>query len=220
MKFLLMSQGVENESIKEALLDLLGKPFSETNLAFIPTASLASPVEKSWLLKMLNQFYDLGFQNYDIVDIAGLPEDTYLQRLEAADLLMFSGGNTMHLAYTIKRIGFKKHLDRLLETRVYAGNSAGSIVSTSALHMAGDKHGSYSSMVDLSDIGALKYHNFQLRPHWKHPSHVRSTEEWVEKTIAENNITEPVYLLDDQSAIKVDGEKIEVVSEGEWKVYN
>jgi dipeptidase E len=37
MKLLLTSAGLTNKSIVTALSELIGKPFEETNLAFIPT---------------------------------------------------------------------------------------------------------------------------------------------------------------------------------------
>lgn len=34
------------------------------------------------------------------------------------------------------------------------------------------------------------------------------------------NISDTVYAIDDQTAIKVDGDSIEVVSEGAWEKFN
>ena len=222
MKFLLMSQAVENESIKQALLDLVGKPFAEANVLMVTTASNAAFGDKRWLIRMFNQFDSLGFAKIDIIDFAGLPEDAWLPQFEAADVLMFTGGNTTHLAYEMGRANMKQHLEKLLGTRVYASNSAGSIVTGASLAMVNEEDYAYapSRIDDLKAATSLGYHGLHIRPHWKNPGHSRSTESWVEAKIAENNITDPVYLLDDQSALKIDGDQLKVVSEGEWKVYN
>jgi peptidase E len=39
MKLLLTSSGINNTSIQDALVDLLGKPIAESNALFIPTAT-------------------------------------------------------------------------------------------------------------------------------------------------------------------------------------
>ena len=38
MRVLLTSSGIKNNSIRDALVDLLGKPIAESNALFIPTA--------------------------------------------------------------------------------------------------------------------------------------------------------------------------------------
>jgi dipeptidase E len=43
MKLLLTSAGLTNDSIRQALLDLLGKRFNETKTLCIPTAIYAYP---------------------------------------------------------------------------------------------------------------------------------------------------------------------------------
>ena len=44
MKLLLTSAGIKNASIKEALVDLLGKPIAESNALCIPTAGYGHPM--------------------------------------------------------------------------------------------------------------------------------------------------------------------------------
>jgi len=43
MKFLLTSAGIKNTSIRNALLDLLGKPIDQSSALCIPTAAYANP---------------------------------------------------------------------------------------------------------------------------------------------------------------------------------
>jgi len=42
MKFLLTSAGIKNESIRDALVELLGRPISESSALCIPTATYGS----------------------------------------------------------------------------------------------------------------------------------------------------------------------------------
>src|SRR5687768_16453417 len=121
MKLLLTSGGITNPSIAKAFRDLLAKPFDESKIAFIPTASNAEVGDKSWLINDLKNIQALGFKEIDIVDISALPREVWLPRLEVADVLLFSGGNTFYLMNWIKKSGLKELLPKMLETKVYVG---------------------------------------------------------------------------------------------------
>jgi dipeptidase E len=55
MKFLLTSAGITNKSIEKAMIELVGKPISETSILFVPTAANTIPGDKSWLTKNIEQ---------------------------------------------------------------------------------------------------------------------------------------------------------------------
>ncbi len=50
MKLLLTSAGIKNPSIRNALIDLLGKPIAESRALCIPTAAYANPggTDRAW----------------------------------------------------------------------------------------------------------------------------------------------------------------------------
>ena len=50
MKLILTSAGLSNKSIVNALLEMLDRPFSDVNLAFIPTAANVEEGDKGWLI--------------------------------------------------------------------------------------------------------------------------------------------------------------------------
>ncbi|MBI4159546.1 Type 1 glutamine amidotransferase-like domain-containing protein [Candidatus Wolfebacteria bacterium] len=139
MKLLLTSAGVTNKSIENALLDLLRKPFSETKLAFIPTAANAEAGNKGWLIDDLRRLKDLGFTDIDIIDISALPKEIWLSRLESADILMFGGGNTFYLMHWLKKSGLADMLPEMLKKKVYAGISAGSMVTAKSIEISTSK---------------------------------------------------------------------------------
>lgn len=126
MKLLLTSNGLSNDPISQALVGLVGKPAEETVVAFVPTAM--NPVEggKWWFINDLWNIKQHGFKEIDIVDISALPRENWQLRLVAADVLFFSGGSAYHLMYWMRRSGLRELLPELLNTRVYAGISAGS----------------------------------------------------------------------------------------------
>lgn len=219
MKLLLTSGGITNPSIANAFLKLIGKPAEETNLAFIPTAANSEDGDKSWLIRDLNNLKNMNFKTIDIVDISALPQELWLPRLESADVLFFSGGNTTHLMYWLKKSGLEAILPDLLKIRVYAGISAGSIVAGPSLALSSkDKKLYYEQRLGYKTEEALGFVKLHVRPHLNSPSFPHARKENIE-AIAKT-VNEPIYALDDQSALSIVDGKVEVVSEGEYYVFN
>lgn len=211
MKLLLTSGGMKNQSMAKALQDLVLKPFSETNLAFIPTAGDIGSSDKSWLIEDYSEFKSLGFKNFDIVDIAALAPEQFLPRLESADVLVFGGGNVYFLLDWIERRGLNSVLADLLKTRVYVGISAGSIATAKTIRSSSKKADVPGQEHHEGDPG-LGFVDFHIRPHMNSPKFPQWTEAGV--TELAEQIQEPLYGLDDQSALKVVDGKVEIVSEG------
>lgn len=214
MKFLLTSGGLTNRLITKALLDLVGKRAREINLAFIPTAANIIQDDKSWLINDLYNLKKQNFKRIDIVDISALPRKNWQPRLEAADVLFFSGGNTFHLMYWLKKSGLAKILPKLLKIRVYAGISAGSMVTTKDLSVSQSKRLYYKDLKGRPDKRGLGFFNFHFRPHFNSPDFPKLRKKFLEKMRKELN--SPIYALDDQSALKIYNGKILVVGQGKY----
>lgn len=218
MKLLLTSAGISNKSIADTLLELAGKQFNELNLAFIPTAANVEKGDKDWLIKDLVNCQKLGFKQVDIVDISALSKDMWLPRLEEADILLFGGGNTFHLMYWVKKTGLDQLLVEMLNTKIFIGISAGSVIACKSLDMStseklyDDKPGEYNR-----DEG-LGYVDFIVRPHLNSPYFPNVNLDNLEEFAKE--FPETFYAIDDATAIKVVDENIEVISEGVWKKFN
>jgi dipeptidase E len=217
MKLLLTSAGLSNQSIIEALLKLTGKPFSQLKLAFIPTASNVEKGDKWWLIDDLKKLQELKFSSIDIVDISALPKDIWQKRLEEADILFFEGGNTCHLIYWIKKSGLVNLLPELLKTRIWVGVSAGSMVVTKEISL-NDSQLLYEEQDDTKNNTGLGYLDFHIRPHLNNKYYSNVTLENIQKIADETK--ETIYALDDNSAIQVVDDNIEVISEGIWKKFN
>ncbi|MEK7193298.1 MAG: Type 1 glutamine amidotransferase-like domain-containing protein [Patescibacteria group bacterium] len=220
MKLLLTSGGIMNQSMVKALADLLGKPFSEANLAFIPTAANVEVGDKSWLINDLNDMKNLGFKEVDIVDIAALHEEKmWRPRLENADVLVFGGGNSFYLMHWMEKSGLEKFFPELLKTRVYVGISAGSIVTNPGLLTSQSDRNFYGDEAKgYTNTRGLGFVNFHIRPHLNSPYFPNVTQELLEKLARE--IQEPLYAIDDQTALKVVDGKLEIITEGEYIVFN
>ena len=219
MKLLLTSNGLCNKTIANALLDLLGKTFAKTNLAFIPTAANVEEGDKRWLIDDLSNCKKLGFASIDIVDISALPKNLWLPRLKLADVLLFGGGNTFHLMYWLEKSGLAKILPSMLKTRVYVGISAGSMIAGQAISLSQSKKLYYPELKSLyQNEHGLELVNFHIRPHLNSKLFPNIRKETLEKLAKE--IKGTIYAIDDQTVIKVDGKKVEIVGEGKHLVFN
>ncbi len=214
MKLLLTSGGISNDSIAQALLVLIGKPANETGVAFIPTAANVESGDKRWLIKDITRLVDLGFKPVDIVDISALEKSSWLPRLEAAEVLFFSGGNTFHLLHWIQKSGLRELLPELLKTRIWVGSSAGSMVVCPTLDLSTSQNLYQEDMDKTTDEGALGLVDLYILPHLNSPHFPKATAERIETETA--HLGKPIYGLDDMSAVKVDGDTITMVSEGKY----
>jgi dipeptidase E len=215
MKLLLSSAGLTNKSISDALLELTQKPFSELSLAFIPTAANVEEGDKDWVIDDLANCKRLGFRSIDIVDISAIPKEMWLPRLQAADILLFEGGNTFHLIHWIKKSGLEELLPGMLKSKVYVGISAGSIAACKKFSLLKISYG--DEYKDENEDG-MGYVDFQIRPHLNSPHFPNANLENMGRLSKE--LSDTFYAIDDNTAIKVVDGKIEIVSEGEWKKFN
>lgn len=215
MKLLLTSAGLTNKSITNALVELLGKPSEGVKLAFVPTAANVESGVKHWLIDDYNNCRKAGFE-VDIVDISAMSKDVWKPRLEESEVLFFGGGNTFHLMHWMKKSGLVDILSDLLKTRVYAGISAGSCVAGPTIYNS--VQNLFGEEYELEIKDGLGMVDLQFIPHLNSPYFDKIRKENLEK--ASKDLKEPVYALDDQSAMVVNGDDIKVVSEGEWLKFN
>ncbi len=227
MKFLLTSAGINNDSIRAALMGLLGKPIERCKAVCIPTAIYALPsgVGDAWLtLQLLN----LGWEEYGTLELTALPtlpEECWLPALEAADCLLVGGGNTGYLSYWLQHSGLGARLPALLRDKVYVGVSAGSMVVTHSLQVDQDhlaRTGVYrdTEFAEDAPLGAgsdrtLGLVPFVIRPHLNAEYFPGATLENFARAAAALDV--PLYAFDDATALKVVDGNVEVVSEGTWQ---
>ncbi len=221
MKLLLTSTGLHNQTQRDALHDLLGKPFASANVVFVPTASLAEPGDHSWFIADLNRLYGLGWREFDILELNGLPRQMVLDRLMHADVIYVEGGSHYHLARSITGNGLADGLLHALEDRVYVGVSAGSMIFSRNLN----EHSAdiIGDTADLHVLGAttldppLGLFDWYLKPHLYSPDFPERGDDWADRIAARADF--PIYFIDDDTAIRVDGDETDIVSEGRWRFH-
>ena len=222
MKFLLTSAGVTNTSIHDSLVDLLGKPIAECDALCIPTASYGHPMAgpgRAWAFisgrEPRTPMCELGWKSLGVLELTALPSieaDRWVQWVREADVLLVNGGDAMYLCHWMRQSGLADLLPSLLET-VWVGLSAGSMVMTPRI---GEDFVQWKPPTAGDEtLGVV---DFSIFPHVENPDLPTNTLAAAERWAAD--IGGQAYAIDDQTAIKVVNGTVEVVSEGQWKLFS
>jgi dipeptidase E len=219
---LLTSAGIRNEILKSALAGLVARPFASAAVAFIPTASVAAAGDHGWFVEDLSRLHSLGWRELDVLELNGLPGQMVLERLRRADVIYAEGGNHYHLANSIIANGLAAEMADIVESKVYVGVSAGSMIfSRNLSERTGEAFGEQDDLGILGETRARSpfgLFDWYLKPHLNSRSFPNRTPAWFEKAAAKLDC--PVYAIDDDSAVRVRGDEVDVVSDGEWLLLN
>jgi dipeptidase E len=220
LKLLLTSGGVTNPSIRDALVDLLGKPTADASALCIPTAQwghpMCGPVSARGFVTGLPPWggmTSMEWKSLGLLELSALPtigEERWVPWVREADVLLVDGGDATYLCHWMRQSGLADLLPSLLET-VWVGVSAGSMVMTPRI---GADFVEWPSAPDDRTLGVV---DFSIFPHLGHELMPDNTLANAERWAA--NIAGPAYAIDDQTAIKVTDGTVGVVSEGRWKQF-
>lgn len=217
MKLLLTSAGIKNPSIHSALVDLLGKPIADSNALCITTASYALPNGALMAWRFISgqepmcPMCELGWKSVGVLELTALPslkKELWLPTVQATDVLLVNGGDPLFLCYWMRQSGLADLLPSL--SAVYVGLSAGSMVMTPNI---GDAFVGWTP--PTGGDGTLGVVDFSIFPHLDHEMLPYNSMAHAERWAA--GMQAPAYAIDDETAIKVTGGNVEVVSEGHWK---
>ena len=216
MKLLLTSQGFSNDSIVNAFIDLVGKKPKDTNLVYIPTSIHGARGDKKWFVRNISNVVKLNFKKFEIIDVAVVEKKVWRSSFENADALYFEGGNAEFLLKWLKKTGLDKELAKIIENKVYVGSSAGCIVLSKTIWTASN----YILDSEIKDAPeGLGFVDFYFRPHFNSEDKANINKDSLSE-VSKKNPKEIIYAMDDNSALKVLDDKIEVVSEGDWLALN
>jgi dipeptidase E len=218
LKLLLTSGGVTNASIRDGLVDLLGKPTSDATALCIPTAQWGHPMcgpvsargfvagTPPWGGMTAMEWKSLGL--LELSTLPTIPAERWIPWVREADVLLVDGGDATYLCHWMRESGLTDLLPSLTDL-VWVGVSAGSMVMTPRI---GADFVKWPSAPDDRTLGVV---DFCMFPHLDvFPSNtIEEAERWV------SDIGGPAYALDDETAIKVVDGTVEVISEGRWKLF-
>ncbi|MGP0586648.1 Type 1 glutamine amidotransferase-like domain-containing protein [Paenibacillus timonensis] len=216
MKFLLTSAGIKNKRIHDTLINLLGKPISESSALCITTGLYAIPggAGKAWQFfngQSTTPMCELGWKSMGVLELTALPsidKELWVPMVQETDVLLVNGGDPLYLCYWMRQSGVADLLPSL--RAVYVGLSAGSMVMAPNI---GEYFVGWTPPGGGDDT--LRLVDFSIFPHLDHEMLPYNTMAAAERWAA--GMKGPAYAIDDETAIKVVDGAVEVVSEGHWK---
>ena len=202
MRLLLTSAGVKNPSIRDALVDLLGKPIADSSALCIPTAQYGHPMcgpASAWRFitgQSSLPMCDLGWKSLGVLELTALPsigEERWVPWVREADVLLVAGGDATYLSHWMRQSGLADLVPSLQDT-VWVGLSAGSMVMTP--RVGADFVEWEPPSGDDRTLGVV---DFSIFPHLGllPDNTLAEAERWAAE------IAGPAYAIDDQTAIKV-----------------
>ena len=222
MKLLLTSAGVKNESIRRALVAMLGKPVAECTALCIPTGGWGHPHGSpagAWRFVSGNEprcpMVELGWKSVGLLELTTLPwiaRDRWTSWVRDADVLLVNGGDAVFLAHWIRQSGLADLLPSLHD-KVWMGLSAGSMALTPRV---GEDFVEAKPSITGDDKG-LGVVGFSIFPHLDFPEFPENSMANAQRWAA--CLGNPSYAIDDQTAIQVVDGKVEVITEGNWRYF-
>lgn len=207
MKLVLCSEGFHTLNTVEACVKLVGKPQDQITVGIINEAYAVEKGDKRWVLDNLNSVVNNFSGEIDIVDLLALSIEEVEQRLADKDVIFVVGGDTDYLMSVYQKTGFGKLLPKLLETKVYVGSSAGSMVVGKRISAAAyrliygeDSKWDIDQYVGLVDLSVM--------PHLDSPHFPNRKESLLE---AVGSFEGRVYGLRDDSAVVIDGDNVHTI---------
>lgn len=240
MQLLLTSNGVTNPSIQRALVDLLGKPIAEANALFVATGMYPYPGGAGFAWKAIagrshHPFQEMGWKSFGNLELSVLPsiaKEVWVPAVQEADALLVWGGDPLFLSHWFRASGVADLVPSLRPELVYVGTSAGSMMTASTFvetysqprRCSGEPLAS-EPIVFSSPQGeiartvvtarGLGWVDFAIIPHFAAEQHPDASPENAELWAARNTL--PTYAIDDDTAVRVRGGSVDVISEGRWK---
>jgi|SRR3989338_1494927 len=154
-------------------IDLRGKK----KIAFIPNAK-DKHKDKYSLEKYKAFFQNKGFVVKD-VDLNAFKKDELYKELQKHDIIFVAGGNCFVLLEKIRKSGFDKIINKLLDKGViYIGQSAGACVMGKSIEPI--KLMDNPEISGISDYDGLGFVDFVFIPHYKNPKYQKTITE-IEK---------------------------------------
>jgi dipeptidase E len=218
VKLLLTSAGVKNQSIRDAIVELAGKPIEECDTLYIPTGGypMGGPygVWRSTAGVGRAPLVEAGWKSVGVLELSvltSLGEQYWRPQFDVIDVLLVGGGDAVFMSYWMKQSGVAELLPSM--NAVYVGLSGGSMVLTPRI---GDEFMEWTPPTGHDET--LGIVDFSIFPHVDHPEMPENSMAEAEKWAA--TLGNPSYALDDQSAIKVVDGNVQVITEGHWQFFD
>lgn len=137
-----------------------------------------------------------------------------MERINASDIVLVLGGNTDWLKIVFDKIGISKELPKILENKLYIGNSAGSMIIA---HRPSNKiqEQIYGENNNYGNKTYLDLLDFSILPHCF--SNDKDKEiDWIKEE--SESVNYPIYAISDNAAVVVSDNKISFIGSDYIKI--
>jgi dipeptidase E len=195
------------------LPDFVGEDLTGKRVVFIPTAGVCygTSGEMREATDFINNLDKEALQNLGLIveelEVSGQTAEAVEKSISNADCIFVCGGSTFFLLQELKRKGGDKLISRHIEKgKLYMGTSAGSLIVQKDI--VAEENDDPKLAPDLNgDFSGLGFIDFYLYVHYgRH--YFGNDDEAFNKYYAHLDCIK----IDDNQAVTVDGEKVEIVT--------
>ncbi|MCF7755786.1 Type 1 glutamine amidotransferase-like domain-containing protein [Paenibacillus xylanexedens] len=190
-----------NDKLDQRIRSLFNS--EQPSIGYIPSSS---DPEQKYFEHTRRYYNQIGIDNIQFYDLDLEYEERTFGSIFECDAIHLSGGNTFYFLSLLQ----KRNMVGLLRSYVKSGGiligvSAGSILTTPTIEIAGYGEEADENKVGLNDIKALGLVDFEIAPHWDGSEDtLNSLREYtrVNRTA--------VYVCQDGGGLVIDGESVEL----------
>ncbi|MGE6575388.1 Type 1 glutamine amidotransferase-like domain-containing protein [Paenibacillus xylanexedens] len=190
-----------NDKLDQRIRSLFNS--EQPSIGYIPSCS---DPERKYYEHTKRYYNQIGIDNLQYYDLDLEYEESTFGSIFECDAIHLSGGNTFYFLSLLQ----KRNMVGLLRSYVKSGGiligvSAGSILTTPTIEIAGYGEDADENNVDLKDMQALGLVDFEFAPHWD------GSEDTL-NLLREYTRVNPtaVYACQDGGGLVVDGESVEL----------
>ena len=157
----------------------------------------------------------LGWKSLGVLELTALPsikKEHWVAAVEEVDALLVWGGSPLYLC-SDAAIRARRPLAVAAARGRVCGTSGGAMVATP--DFGGETYDDSEPLTGSDE--ALGLVDFSVFPHLEREDMPATSLADIERSAA--GLSVPAYAIDDQTAIRVVGGNVEVVSEGHWKLF-
>lgn len=194
----------ENKKVDEELLKLFDK--SNPSIAYIPSCSDPS---RKYFNQKVEYYKSMGIEDLQYFDLDKEYDEEKINNVFKYDAIHLSGGNTFYFLYLLRKRDFIELLrDYVKKGGILIGISAGSILMTNTITIAGLGEDADENIVGLEDKKALGIVDFEFSPHWNGDS---EKLELIRGYAKETNIK--IYVCKDGAGIVINSDNVQLIGE-------
>ncbi|WP_405172078.1 Type 1 glutamine amidotransferase-like domain-containing protein [Paenibacillus sp. FSL H8-0280] len=190
-----------NDKLDQRIRSLFNS--EQPSIGYIPSCS---DPERKYFEHTRRYYNQIGIDNIQYFDLDLEYEERTFGSIFECDAIHLSGGNTFYFLSLLQ----KRNMVGLLRSYVKSGGiligvSAGSILTTPTIEIAGYGEDADENNIDLKDMKALGLVNLEFAPHWD------GSEDTLNSLREYTRVNRSaVYACQDGGGVVVDGDSVEL----------